>query len=151
MQHWLMKSEADCYSIDDLRRDKRTLWTEVRNYQARNFMRDMQVGDIVLFYHSNGGPATGIAGEAKVSKTAVADPTQFDATSEYYDAKSSKEKPRWECVEVQFVKKYTNPVLLSDLKAKKQYHDMIVAQQGSRLSVTPVKRKHFDLISKAGS
>ena len=139
MQHWLMKSEADCYSIDDLKQDKKTLWTEVRNYQARNFMRDMQVGDIVLFYHSNGGAATGIVGEVRVSKVGVVDPTQFDAASEYYDAKASKGKPRWECVEVQFVKKYENPILLSELKAKKQYQDMIVTQPGNRLSITPLR------------
>ena len=148
MQYWLMKSEADCYSIDDLKKDKTTPWTEVRNYQARNFMREMKLGDKVLFYHSNGGKETGVVGEAKVSKLAFPDPTQFDKKSDYYDPKSSKENPRWDCVEVRYVKKYKNPVYLSDIKSDALLQNMVVASRGSRLSITPVIKKHFEKISK---
>ena len=102
MQYWLMKSEPDVFSIDDLKKQKQTTWDGVRNYQARNFMmNDMQVGDLVLFYHSNAKPP-GIAGLATVSKKAEPDPTQFDKKSEYFDPKATKEKPRWFCVKVKF-------------------------------------------------
>lgn len=148
MQYWLMKSEADCYSIDDLKKDKTTPWTEVRNYQARNFMREMKKDDKVLFYHSNGGDETGVVGEAKVSKLAFPDPTQFDKKGDYYDPKSDKENPRWDCVEVRFVKKFKNPIYLSDLKNDPAFSDMTVVQKGNRLSVMPVNKKHFERIIK---
>ena len=146
MRYWLMKSEADCYSIDDLHRDKTTLWTEVRNYQARNFMMDMETGDRVLFYHSNGGDQTGVVGEALVSKTAIPDPSQFNKSSEYYDAKSTNEKPRWYCVEIKFKKKFKQPLYLKSIKSDKVLQHMIVAQKGSRLSITPVDKAHFEKI-----
>ncbi|AHI05413.1 hypothetical protein BDW_04525 [Bdellovibrio bacteriovorus W] len=149
MKYWLMKSEPDVYSIDQLKKDKRTWWEGVRNYQARNFMIDMEVGDLVLFYHSNATPP-GIAGIAKVSKPAAPDELQFDKKSEYYDAKSSPEKPRWSCVEVSFVKKFKNFISLPDLRDNAKLADMTVLQKGSRLSVQPVDKKHFELVEKLG-
>jgi predicted RNA-binding protein with PUA-like domain len=94
MKHWLVKTEPDVYSIDDLKRDRKTEWTGVRNYQARNFLREMHVGDMVLVYHSNAEPS-GVVGVGKVVRLAEADPTQFDKKSEYYEPKATKEAPRW--------------------------------------------------------
>lgn len=150
MQYWLVKSEADCYSIADLKRDKTTAWTEVRNYQARNFIRDMKKGDHVLFYHSNGGKETGIVGEAKVVKEAYPDPTQFDKKSEYFDIKSTTENPRWSCVDVGYVSTYQTPIYLNDLKANPSFRTISVTQKGSRLSVLPILEKHFKEIQKLG-
>ncbi|MCB0408360.1 MAG: EVE domain-containing protein [Bdellovibrionales bacterium] len=148
MKYWLMKSEPDVFSIDDLKKKKSSLWDGVRNYQARNFMRnDMHPGDCVLFYHSNATPP-GVAGLATVSKQASADPTQFDKKSEYYDPKSSKEKPRWFCVEVQFKEKFKHFVSLEAIKQNLDLKDMLVVQKGQRLSIQPVEKKHFDKILK---
>ncbi|MEN0057996.1 MAG: EVE domain-containing protein [Bdellovibrio sp.] len=150
MKYWLMKSEPDVYSLDDLRRDKRTWWEGVRNYQARNFMmKDMQVGDGVLFYHSNAEPP-GVAGLARVSQVAAPDKTQFDKKSDYYEPKASTEKPVWFCVEVEYFDSFKEIVSLSDLRAEKKLEGMIVLQKGSRLSVQPVEKKHFDWIQKMG-
>lgn len=150
MKYWLMKSEPDVFSIDQLQKDKTTWWEGVRNYQARNFMmKDMQVGDEVLFYHSNAEPP-GVAGIAKISKVAAPDQLQFDKKSEYFDPKATKEKPIWFCVEVQFVKKFTELVSLAELRENEKLHDMLVLQKGSRLSVQPVEKKHFDLVKKMG-
>jgi predicted RNA-binding protein with PUA-like domain len=146
MKYWLMKSEPDVFSIDDLEKNKTTLWEGVRNYQARNFMmKDMQVGDEVLFYHSNAEPP-GIAGVATVSKLAVPDPLQFDKKSEYYDPKATKEKPIWYCVEVKFKKKFKNLFPLNEIKNDKNLKNMIVIQKGSRLSINPVDKKDFEYI-----
>lgn len=150
MKYWLMKSEPDVYSIDQLKKDKTTWWEGVRNYQARNFMmKDMQVGDEVLFYHSNAEPP-GVAGLAKVSKLAAPDKQQFDKKSDYFDKKASLEKPIWFCVEVEFVKKFPELVCLGDLRESDKLKDMLVLQKGSRLSVQPVDKKHFDLVKKMG-
>jgi predicted RNA-binding protein with PUA-like domain len=148
MNYWLVKSEASCYRIDDLKRDKKTAWTGVRNYQARNFMQDMHVGDRVLFYHSNGNPEnpTGIYGIAQVTALAHVDSTQFDISDDHYDPKSSPEKPIWYCVDIGFVKKLTQPITLTDLKRDPKTASMMVCQQGSRLSVLPVSEKHFEYI-----
>jgi predicted RNA-binding protein with PUA-like domain len=148
MNYWLLKSEGDCYSIDDLKRDKKTSWTGVRNYQARNFMRDgMQSGDLVLFYHSNGTTTapTGIYGIAKIGKIHP-DETQFDKVSEYYDPKAILEKPTWFCPDITFVKKFPHPVTLTEIKFDPRLSGMIVAQKGSRLSVQPVSERHFKII-----
>jgi len=146
MKYWLMKSEPDVFSIDDLSRNKTTLWEGVRNYQARNFMmKDMEIGDEVLFYHSNAEPP-GIAGVAVVSKLALPDPLQFDKKSEYYDAKATKEKPIWYCVEVKFKKKFKNLLSLNEIKNDKNLKNMIVIQKGSRLSINPVDKKDFEYI-----
>lgn len=148
--YWLMKSEPDVFSIDQLKKDKKSLWDGVRNYQARNFMmKDMKKGDQVLFYHSNSKPP-GIAGLAKISNESVPDPTQFDKKSEYFDPKSSKENPRWHCVEVQFHKKFKNYIPLDDIKNTKGLDDMLVIRKGQRLSIQPVTKKEFDIICKAG-
>lgn len=144
-KYWLMKSEPDVFSIEDLSKVHREPWDGIRNYQARNFMREMAVGDWILFYHSNAKPP-GIAGLAKVSRTVYPDHTQFDPTSKYFDPKSSPDSPRWEMVEVEFVEKFPRYVALETLKATAELGDMIVTQKGSRLSVQPVEPSHFNHI-----
>jgi predicted RNA-binding protein with PUA-like domain len=145
MQYWLMKNEPVCYSIDDLERDKQYVWDGVRNYQARNLMRTMQKGDLVLYYHSNAKPS-GIAGVAKVVKEAYPDPTQFNKKSEYFDPKTTKENPRWVAVDVAFVKKFKTLVPLQVLQNDPFFSDMLVTKRGMRLSVQPVAEKHFEKI-----
>ena len=149
MRYWLMKSEPDEASIDHLAEaPHHTLpWTGVRNYQARNFMRDMMhVGDGVLFYHSS-CPEPGIAGLAEVSSTAYPDPTQFDKKSPYYDPKSSQETPRWLLVDVVFKKKI--PLIpLAALREHEELKDMRVLVKGNRLSITPVTEAEWRFITK---
>lgn len=147
MNYWLMKSEPDVFSIDDLARKKKEPWTGVRNYQARNFMKEMKLGDQVLFYHSN-ADVIGVAGVMSVVREAYADPTQFDKKSEYYDAKATDEKPRWEMVDIGFEKKFKEVVTLEQLKAEPKLEGMILLQKGTRLSVIPVSKAHFDQILK---
>lgn len=148
MNFWLMKSEPDVFSIDDLFKNKKSGWEGVRNYQARNFMRDqMNLGDLILFYHSS-CDEPGIAGIAKVSKTKLVDPLQFEKSSEYYDPKSKEEDPRWIMVEVEFVEKFKNLVSLKKIKETKELSNMMVIQKGSRLSINPVDEKDFFLIKK---
>ena len=142
-----MKSEPLTYSIEHLKKDKKALWDGVRNYQARNFMQKMNPGDKVLFYHSNASPP-GIAGLARVSRSAVPDPTAFDKKSPYFDPKSTKEKPRWFCVEVQFEKVFSKLISLEDLRKEKPLKNMLVLKKGQRLSVQPVTKKEFDHIVK---
>jgi len=144
---WLMKSEPDVYSIDDLERDGTEPWEGVRNYQARNFMREMAEGDLVLFYHSNAKPP-GVAGICRVHRAAYPDPTQFDPKSDYYDAKSKKDEPRWSMVDVGFVEKFAEEVSLQALKDDPALTGMRVTQKGSRLSVQPVDAKHFRRVLK---
>jgi predicted RNA-binding protein with PUA-like domain len=145
-----MKSEPDVYSIDDLARDRRTCWSGVRNYVARNFMRDeMQVGDLVLFYHSNADPK-GVAGLAKVCRTAYPDATQFDRKSEYFDPKATRATPRWFMVDVEFVERFPEVVELATIKGTKELRGMMVTQRGARLSVQPVAKEHFDIVRKLG-
>ncbi len=143
VRYWLMKSEPSCYSIDDLKRDRVGMWDDVRNYQARNFMRDMKKGDKVLFYHSSVGDATGIVGIAAVAKEAYPDPTQFDITSYKCDPKSTKENPRWSSVDLKFVEKFKEPLTLHELKLDPFFSDMLVVKRGMRLSVQPVHEAHF--------
>jgi len=149
MRYWLMKSEPDEASIDDLANaPSRTLpWTGVRNYQARNFMRDtMQLGDGVLFYHSS-CPEPGIAGLARVVSHAYPDPTQFDPKSDYFDPKSTRESPRWMLVDVEFVKK-TPLISLTELRKHPQLADMRVLAKGNRLSITPVTEAEWRFITE---
>lgn len=142
-----MKSEPDVFSIDDLKKKKKSGWDGVRNYQARNYMRDdMKLGDLVLFYHSS-CEVPGVAGLARVSKTSHPDPSQFDAKSEYYDPKATKEEPRWFMVEVEFVEKFDQVITLATLKATKGLEKMPLVQKGSRLSINPVTEKEFKLIT----
>ncbi|KQZ43505.1 EVE domain-containing protein [Duganella sp. Root1480D1] len=139
MQYWLMKSEPDEVSIDDVMsaKGKTVPWFGVRNYQARNFMRDaMKVGDGVLFYHSS-CPEPGIAGIAEVVSGPYPDATQFDPKSHYYDAKATQEQPRWISVDVKGVRK-TRLLSLAEMRSLPQLEDMVVLQKGSRLSITPV-------------
>jgi len=148
MRYWLMKSEPDEVSIDDLARAprQRVAWFGVRNYQARNFMRDqMQVGDAVLFYHSS-CPEPGIAGLAEVCAQAYPDETQFDHKSKYYDAKSKREDPRWVNVEVKFVKK-TRLLGLAELRLHKELAGMPLLARGNRLSITPVSPGEWKFIT----
>jgi predicted RNA-binding protein with PUA-like domain len=150
MRYWLLKSEGDCYSIDDLKRDCKTAWTGIRNYQARNFIRDdMKKGDRSLFYHS--GSDAGIYGVAKLVSDAYADQTQFDKKDGHYDATSKKTDPRWFCADVAFVKKFSEPISLREIKNDPHLEGMMVRQPGSRLSVQPVSEKHFNYILELGS
>jgi len=143
MRHWLIKSEPSTFSIDDLARVRREPWSGVRNYQARNFMwRDMQPGDLALFYHSNAKPP-GIAGVARVAGLPYPDPTQFDATSDYFDPKATAAKPRWWLVDFEFVSRCEPPLTLEAIKADPVLSEMTVCQRGSRLSITPVEAMHF--------
>ncbi len=147
--YWLMKSEPDECSIDDALAapDATVPWTGVRNYQARNFMRDdMRVGDGVLFYHSS-CPEPGIAGVARVASAARVDPTQFDPGSPYHDAKSTPESPRWQLVDVQALRK-TRVLGLAELRAEPALADMRVLQRGNRLSITPVTAAQWRAIGR---
>ena len=146
MAYWLMKSEPDAYSIDDLERDGRDMWDGIRNYQARNMMRDdMRVGDEVLFYHSS-CKVPAVVGTARVASEPYPDPTQFDPESKYYDPKSSKDDPRWVLVDVEFVRKFDEPVTLTQIKQQKELDDMILTRRGNRLSIMPVEASHWDVI-----
>ncbi len=153
MNYWLVKSEGSCYSIDDLKQDKKTSWTGVRNYQARNFMRDMKKNDQVFFYHSNGTPKdpAGIYGLAKVSAQVHPDETQFDKKDDHYDPKATREKPIWECVDITFVKKFKVPITLEQIKFEPSLSGMILTQKGSRLSIQPVSEKHFKELMELGN
>lgn len=149
MAFWLMKSEPDEFSIDDLVRAPRktTPWFGVRNYQARNFMRDdMKIGDGVLFYHSS-CPAPGIAGVAAVSSAPYPDETQFDPKSPYFDAKSTREEPRWMLVDVKLVRK-TRLLTLEQMRAVPALEDMVTLRRGNRLSITPVTPAEWKAITR---
>ncbi len=144
--HWLMKSEPDAFSIDDLKRKKREAWDGVRNYQARNYMRDgMRVGDKVFFYHSNCAEP-GIVGIAEVATDGYPDPSQFDPKSKYFDAGSSRDNPRWMLVDVKFVKKLKRTITLKELQADPALDGMVLLRKGSRLSVQPVEAAHWEHI-----
>jgi predicted RNA-binding protein with PUA-like domain len=148
MRYWLMKSEPADYSIDDLARDKTVAWWGVRNYQARNFMRDdMRVGDRAFFYHSS-CDEPGIVGIVAISAPARPDLTQFDRKSKYYDAASTREKPRWVNVDVRFVAR-TRLVTLEELRQHKALAKMRVLQRGNRLSITPVEAAEWNCIMEA--
>jgi predicted RNA-binding protein with PUA-like domain len=146
-RYWLMKSEPDVYSMDDLLRDKRQPWDGVRNYQARNHLRSMQKGDLALFYHSSCEPP-GVAGLCRVLETAVPDPSQHDKKSQYFDAKSTREAPRWFMVTVEPVERFKRFVTLAELKADATLEGMLVARRGMRLSVQPVEPVHFAHVLK---
>ncbi|ESA35459.1 hypothetical protein N836_12195 [Leptolyngbya sp. Heron Island J] len=132
-----MKSEPDVYSIDDLERDRNEIWDGVRNYQARNFLKSMAIGDIAFFYHSNTKPP-GIAGLMKIGKEMVVDPTQFDQSSKYYDPKSTPETPRWHTVTVTYLETFEHYISLDELKSKFDPDELQVVKRGNRLSVMPI-------------
>lgn len=151
MRYWLMKSEPDVFSIDDLKSKKKGFWDGVRNYQARNFMmNDMSIGDMVLFYHSNATPP-GIAGLARVCEKATPDPTSWDKKSEYFDPKSTVDKPRWFAVTVEFVKKWDTLITLDEIRNHKSLQNMLVIKKGQRLSIQPVTKADYDTLTKMRS
>ena len=148
-KYWLIKSEPGVYSIDDLKRDGSTCWEGVRNFQARNFMRDqMKVGDGVLFYHSNADPP-GVIGIARVSREAYPDHYAWNKKHRYYDEVSTKENPRWYMVGIEFVEKLPRLVPLDELKIAKGLKNMVVTKR-SRLSVQPVREKEFEIVRGLG-
>ncbi|TAG97533.1 MAG: EVE domain-containing protein [Oscillatoriales cyanobacterium] len=147
MNYWLMKSEPDVYSIADLNGDKVSIWDGVRNYQARNFMREMSMGDLVFFYHSN-TKIPGIVGLMRVIETNIADPSQFDMNSEYYDAKSMFDSPRWQTVKVEFVEEFAKLISLDELKQEFSADEILVVRKGNRLSVMPISESAAEKILK---
>ncbi len=149
LQYWLMKSEPESFSIDDLKKAKQqtTCWDGVRNYLARNYMRSMNVGDRVFFYHSNAAPPV-IVGIAEIVKTAYPDHTQFDATHHHFDPKSKMEAPAWDLVDVKFVEKFAAPLSLETLRDLTALKDMELLRRGSRLSVQPVTAAQWKAIVK---
>jgi predicted RNA-binding protein with PUA-like domain len=149
-KYWLMKCEPSAYTIDDLARDGTTSWEGVRNYQARNFMRDeMQIGDLVLFYASNAEPS-GVTGLAQIARTAYPDPFAFKKGHKYYDPESSKEKPTWYSVDIAYVETFPAIVPLETLKTAKGLEDMVVTKRGSRLSIQPVTKAEFEIVRRLG-
>jgi predicted RNA-binding protein with PUA-like domain len=150
MNYWLIKSEPTCYSIDDLKHEKKASWSGVRNYQARNFMKSMKVGDLAIFYHSSAIP-TAAVGIAKVVKAAYPDPTALNTKDDHYDPKASKQNPIWYMVDFGFVEKFKEPLTLSQIKINPKLSGMMVTQTGSRLSVQPVSKEHFEVIKKLGN
>ena len=147
MRYWLMKTEPESFSIDDLKRLKKDAWSGVRNYQARNLMKEMKVGDRVLFYHSSTTPP-GVAGLAKIVAEAHPDETQLEKKGPYFDPKATKAKPIWYCVDVGFVKKFSRLIPLEELRGVKALKNMVLLERGSRLSVQPVTEKEFEAIIK---
>lgn len=140
-----MKSEGDCYSIDQLKKDKTTSWSGVRNYQARNYMKEMKVADMVLFYHSSTKPI-GVYGLAEVVKEAHTDITALDRRDDHYDERSTIEKPIWECVDVKYVSTFNKPITMDEMKRHAELSTMKLFQKGSRLSVIPVTEKEYEFI-----
>lgn len=147
MAYWLLKTEPDECSIDDLaaQSDKGVIWEGVRNYQARNFLRQMQLGDALLIYHSS-CKLIGVAGIARIVRIAYPDPAQFNPESVYFDAKSSKDTPRWDAVDVQFVKKFPQLLPLDNIKANSALGELALVKKGNRLSVMPVAEKEWQAI-----
>ena len=143
--YWLMKSEPEAYSIDTLKKDGVTLWDGIRNYQARNFMRRMALGDKVFFYHSNCKPPE-IVGFMEVIDLNIVDPTQFQKESKYYDPKSSQEEPRWDCVKVKYLFKAKKFLSLPELKILFNEEELLLVKKGNRLSIIPVKLETAKLI-----
>ena len=149
INYWLFKTEPSTYSIDDLKKSKqgKDIWDGVRNFQARNFLRDdVKKGDLVFIYHSS-CKVPGIAGLAKVTREKLPDPTSWDKKSSYYDPKSTKEKPRWFMVEIAFVKKFKNLITLDKLKSVKELDGFQLLKKGNRLSILPVSNKYFEVIN----
>lgn len=149
-KYWLMKSEEEEYSISDLARDGEVAWFGVRNYQARNYMRDhMKVGDLIIFYHSNGKPS-GAVGVGKVMSLPHPDKTQFDKKSKYYYPRATKENPVWMLVDIGYVKTFERLVSIEEMRSHKELGKMTLLQKGSRLSITPVTEEEFIYIRTLG-
>ena len=147
VNYWLMKSEPDAYSIDSLKKDGVTLWDGIRNYQARNFMRNMNIGDKVFFYHSNCKPP-GIVGLMEVIGLNIVDPTQFKQKSKYFDPKSNPENPKWDCVKVKYLFKSKKILSLPELKILFNEDELLVVKKGNRLSIVPIKNDIAGIILK---
>ena len=139
IKYWLMKSEPDAYSIKDLRDEGETLWDGIRNYQARNFMRSMKLGDQAFFYHSNTKPP-GIVGLMEIIETNLIDPFQFDESSKYFDKKSNKNNPRWDCVKTKYICEFKNMLTLKELCQIYNSEELTLVRKGNRLSIMPVKK-----------
>ena len=151
MKHWLMKCEPAAYTIDDLQRDGKTSWEGVRNFQARNFMRDeMGVGDKVLFYASNADPS-GVTGLAEIARAGYPDAFAWKKGHAYFDAASTPEKPVWYAVDIRFVARFPGTVSLETLKATTGLEDMVVTKKGSRLSIQPVTKREFEIVKRLGA
>jgi predicted RNA-binding protein with PUA-like domain len=148
-KYWLMKCEPSAYSIDDLARDRKTSWEGVRNYQARNFIRDMKVGDGVLFYASNASPS-GVTGLAQIVREAYPDSFAWKKGHEYFDEASSREAPTWYSVDIGFVEAFPTIVSLETLKSAKGLEEMVVTKKGSRLSIQPVTKAEYDIVVRLG-
>ncbi len=147
---WLMKSEPSDYSLDDLERDGRTHWDGVRNFKARNLMKSMEVGDGVLFYHSNAKPP-GIAGVARVCRTAYPDFTQYDSDSKYFDPRATTEKPWWYMVDIEFVSRFPREIPLPLLRTLPEIAGMALLKRGQRLSVQPVSDEEWEFLVDLGA
>ena len=139
ISYWLMKSEPDAYSIKDLKKDQETLWDGIRNYQARNFMRSMKIGDQAFFYHSNTKPP-GIVGLMEIIDTHLVDPFQFDQTSKYFDKKSTRDNPRWDCVKTKFISEFKNILTLKELSETYTPEELTLVRKGNRLSIMPINK-----------
>jgi predicted RNA-binding protein with PUA-like domain len=151
MNYWLMKSEPNCYSVHDLKRDGTTMWDGVRNYQVRNMMRDqMRIGDKAIFYHSNASKDTGCAGVMTIASKSYPDPTQFDPRSDHPDPKSDPENPRWLVVDVAYEQTFRELVKLSEIKHDPAFSSMPLVKRGNRLSVFPINKVHFDRLCMLG-
>ena len=149
MHYWLLKSDAESYSIDDLKRDGTTPWTGVRNYQARNYMRDqMRPGDMALFYHSNAEPP-GVVGICEVVSAPIPDETAFDPKDSHFDPKATRANPIWCAVEVKYIKHLKKPISIDELRKTRGLEKMVILQRGSRLSITPVTEKEWKLLTKS--
>lgn len=148
MKYWLIKSEPDAYSIDDLKRDRKTCWDGVRNYQARNILRDeMKKGDLVVFYHSRVAPMAAV-GVCEVVAEGYPDHTQFDPKGAHYDPKADPDDPRWYMVDVKYRSTFGRPVTLAEMRDVKALADLPLLRRGMRLSVQPMTKKHFDTICR---
>jgi len=149
--YWLMKSEPDVYGIEHLKKETTTLWDGIRNYQARNFMRTMAIGDRAFFYHSNCKPP-GIVGLMEVCELGVVDPSQFDPSSKYHDAASKPESPRWDCVRLRYLGTFLKMLTLDDLRQSYSPEELTVVRRGNRLSILPVNKPiAADLLERLGS
>jgi predicted RNA-binding protein with PUA-like domain len=149
--YWLMKSEPSVYSVDDLKKDGSTYWDGVRNFQARNYMQEMKVGDAVFFYHSDADPKA-IVGLARVCQDAYPDHTQYDKKSKYYERRATKDKPYWYMVDIEFVSKFKEPLALQALREMPELEEMSLLKKGQRLSVQPVAPDEWKtILKKAGT
>ena len=149
ISYWLMKSEPDAYSIKDLQKEEETLWDGIRNYQARNFMRSMQIGDQAFFYHSNTKPP-GIVGLMEIIETNLIDPFQFDENSKYFDKKSKRNNPRWDCVKTKYICEFKNMITLKELSETYTSEELTLVRKGNRLSIMPIKKNiAIALVKKA--